>query len=88
MVGAIRAIPLVVCGSASPMGTVYRSEHGVARQRVSGARDPSVARTNPKPTEPEGFLTMTAGHTKPGHSNPQLWISLWTYPGANGWRPT
>ena len=28
MLGAIRAIPLVPPGSASPMGTVYRSEHG------------------------------------------------------------
>lgn len=88
MVGAIRGVPLVVCGSASPMGTVYRSEHGVARQRVRGARVPSVTCTNPKRREPEAFLTMMAGQTEPGQSNPQLWISLWTHPGVNGWRPT
>jgi hypothetical protein len=88
MVGAIRGVPLVVFGPTPPMGTVYRSEHGLAHQRVRGARDPSAACTNPKRTEPEAFLTMMAGQTEPGQGNPHLWISLWTHPGGNGRRPT
>jgi len=66
MVGAIRGVPLVVYGSASPMGTVYRSEHGVARQRVRGARDPSVTCTNPKRKEPEAFSHHDGGSDRAG----------------------
>ena len=66
MLGAIRAISLVPRGSASPMGTVYRSEHGEAHQRARGARDPSVAAANPRTNRTRGTPHHDGGSHRAG----------------------